>query len=76
MSMERFSKIWQSNGTTQKIPESNIKYIEGYRFTDKYPDYYILNYIIENFRIYVNDFEYFLSKLPKLNITTSHISAE
>ena len=42
----------------------------------KYPHYYILNYSTENFRIYINDQEYFLSKLPKLNITTDYNTAE
>ena len=50
-----FPKIWQSNGTIQKILESNIQYVEGYCLTDKYPDHYILNYDIENFRIYINN---------------------
>ena len=30
-----FPKIWQSNGTIQKISELNIKYVEGYGLTDK-----------------------------------------
>ena len=53
-----------------------MQYVEGYRLTDKYPDHYILNYDIENFRIYINNQEYFLSKLPKLNITTNYNKAE
>ena len=66
---ERFPSIWQSNGTIQKIPESNIKYVEGYHVTDKCPDHYILDYPIENFRIYVNSNDYFMSKLTVINIT-------
>ena len=60
--VERFPKIWKSN----------IQYMEGYRLTDKFPDHSILNYPIENFRIYINNKDYFLSKLPRLNITTDY----
>ena len=37
ISSQRFQKIWLSNGTIQKIPESNIQDVEGYRLTDKFP---------------------------------------
>ena len=72
----RFPKIWPANGTIQRIPESNIQYVEGYRLTDKYPDHYITNHPIENFRIYLNEKDYFLSKLPILAITTDCTKAD
>ena len=59
-----------------KIPESNIQYIEGYRLTDKFPDHYILDYDINNFKIYINSGDYFPSKLPKINITTDYNKAD
>ena len=55
----RFPKMWQTGGTTQEMPESNIQYIEGYQLTYKYAGHYILDYPIENFRVYVNENDYF-----------------
>ena len=72
----KFPLIWQSNGTIQKIPESNVQYVEGYRLTDKYPDHYILDYDINDFKIYMNNRDYFPSKLPKINITTDYNKAD
>ena len=67
-----FPKIWTSNETVQRIPESNPIIEEGYRLTDKYPDHNILNYPINNFSIYVNKTDYFMSKLPLIQITTNY----
>ena len=40
-------------------------------YWDNFPVEYILNYPINQFRIYVNDQDYFQSNLPGLNITTN-----
>ena len=44
--------------------------------TDKYPDHYILDYDINDFKIYINSRDYFPSKLPKINITTDYNKAD
>ena len=68
--------MWQTGGIIQKIPLSNIQYIEGFRLTDRYPGHYILDYPIENFRIYLNENDYILSKLPILIISTDYNKAD
>ena len=70
--VEKFPKIWKSDGKIQEIPKSNPLTVEGFTIYDQYPDHLILNYPIENFRIYINNKDYFLSKLPILNITTNY----
>ena len=67
-----FPKIWKSNGSIQEIPKSNPLTVEGKTIWDQYPNHLILNYPIENFRIYVNNTDYFLSQLPLLEITTKY----
>lgn len=47
----KFPKIWSSEWTIQLIPESNIKYMQGYELSDKYPDHFVLNYPINNLKI-------------------------
>ena len=59
----------------QQIPESNIKYVQGYKLSDKYLGY-ILNYSINNFKIYVNNTQYFVSTLAPLVITTDHTKSK
>ena len=47
-------KIWLSNGTIQKLPESKpIDDTDGNHIPQKYPNYFVLNYPINNFKIYV-----------------------
>ena len=70
--IEKFPKIWESNGSIQEIPKSNLKIVEGYKLYDQYPNHSILDYLIHSFRIYVNEKDYFLSRLPLLQITTNY----
>ena len=58
----------------QKLPESKpINDTDGNHILQKYPSYYILSYWINNFKIYVNNKDFFMSKLPLLpDITTSY----
>ena len=61
---EPFPKIWMSNGTIQPLPK-------GRKVYEQWPPHRILNYPIYNFRVYVNDKDYFMSQLPKIHISTS-----
>ena len=68
-----FPKMWLSSGTIQKIPEQKPVNDVGTMIPTKFPNHYILNCPIENFRIYVNKKDFFISKLPLLpEITTSY----
>ena len=69
---ERFPAIRKSNGSIQEIPKSNPLTVEGKSIWDQYPNHLILNYAIENFRIYINNKDYFLSQLPLLEISTPY----
>ena len=61
--VEKFPKIWKSNRSIQEIPKSNLKIVEGYKLYDQYPNHSILDYPIHNFRIYVNEKDYFFAKI-------------
>ena len=61
-----FPALRLSNGTIQKVPESKpYTDVDDNLIPQKFPDRYILNYPIENFRIHVNS-NTFLSKLPPI----------
>lgn len=60
-------------GWVMVVYKLNLRIVEGYNLYDKYPDY-LLNYPIENFRVYITS-DYFLSKLPILVISTSYMKA-
>ena len=66
--------MWLSNGTIQKIPSSKpFTDSDGNYFPNIFPDYHVFNYPIENIRIYVNNKDFLMSKLPQLpKITASY----
>ena len=41
-------------------------------YWDNFPVEYVLSYSINQFKVYVNDTDYFMSNLPPLNITTNN----
>ena len=57
---------WWNNATNPRIQH---KIRAGLTLSDKCPGY-ILNYAINNFRIYVNNTQYFVSTLASLVIIT------
>ena len=65
-------KIWQLGRSIQKILHYIETYVESTPSINNYPRHDILNYQTENFRIYLNSNDYFLSKLHKLSITTDY----
>ena len=65
-----FPKIWRQVGTVQKFINhqtgpDRLRYISPH----KYP--YKLPYQLHNFRVYINDKQYFMSKLPKVSVMWS-----
>ena len=68
-----FPKIWMVGGEIQKLPigRRHVGYTGKSYYWDNFPVEYILNYPINQFRIYVNDQDYFQSQLEGLNITTN-----
>ena len=76
--VNKYPKIWLSTETApellQILPESKpINDSGGNHIPYKYPSYYVLNYPINNFKIYVTNKDFFMSKLPLLpDITTSY----
>ena len=67
----KFPKIWKIGGTVQELPKGKRHKDftgKGY-YWDNFPTEYILNYPVNNFRLYVNGRDYFMTALPKLNIT-------
>ena len=59
-----FPAIWMPNGDIQQL------LVEGKKSYDHWPPM-VLDYQINNFRVYVNSKDYFQSELPKLRISTS-----
>lgn len=71
-----YLKMWRSDGIVIDIPKGKkCKHehpINGVDFYyDEFPTKILLNYPV-NFKIYVNDRDYFFSKLPQLNITSNY----
>ena len=69
---ENFPKIWKLGGEIQKLPRGkrHVGFYGKSYYWDEFPVEYILNYPIHQFRIYVNDTDYFPSNLPPSYITT------
>ena len=70
---ENFPKIWKLGGEIQKLPpgKRHVGFYGKSYYWDNFPTEYILDYPINQFRIYVNNTDYFQSNLPGLNITTN-----
>ena len=71
--VENFPKIWKIGGTVQELPrgKKHVNYTGKSYYWDNFPTQYVLSYPINQFRIYVNNTDYFQSNLPGLNITTN-----
>ena len=72
--------MWKADGIVLDLPKGKkhkCQYlINGVDFYyDKFPTVIVLNYPANNFKIYVNNHDYFLSKLPQLS-TKSDYSAQ
>ena len=69
-----FPKIWRLDGTVQVLPKGG-RHVGFYRkeyYWDNFPVEYLLPYSINQFKVYVNNTDYFMSNLPPLNITTNN----
>ena len=66
---ENFPKIWKLGGTMQELPrgERHVGYAGKGYYWDNFPTEYILDYPIQQFRIYVSNTDYFVSQLPIMN---------
>ena len=71
--VDHFPKILKIGGSLQELPRGkrHVDYTGKSYYWDNFPTDYILNYPINQFRIYVNDTDFFQSNLPGLNITTN-----
>ena len=73
----KYPKIWRSGDTVMSILKG-LKHKKAYSingvdfYYNNFATEIVLNYPVNNFRIYVNDRDYFISSLPKLNITSDH----
>ena len=69
-----FPKIWRSDGTVQVLPKGrrHVGFYGKEYYWDNFPVEYVLSYSINQFKVYVNDTDYFMSNLPPLNITTNN----
>ena len=67
-----FPKIWKLGGEIQELPRGkrDVGFYGKSYYWDEFPTEYVLNYPINQFRIYVNDTDYFPSNLPPLYINT------
>ena len=68
-----FPKIWKlAEGEIQELPrgKKHVGYVGKGYYWDNFPTEYVLNYPINQFRIYVNNTDYFPSNLPPLYINT------
>ena len=71
-------KIWTSGGKIPDFPKGKVhRNYNAFSWTsqDLYPYLYVIDYPVFNFRIYVNDKDYFMSKLPISSITSSKYHA-
>ena len=60
-------------GEIQKLPRGSrhVGYAGKGYYWDNFPTEYVLDYSVQQFRIYVNNTDYFASQLPALKITTN-----
>ena len=69
-----FPNIWKIGGTVQVLPKGR-KHVGFYGKEycwDNFPVEYVLPYPINQFKVYVNNTDYFISNLPPVNITTKN----
>ena len=68
-----FPEMWKLGGEIQSLSKGSrhVGYSGKNYYWDNFPTEYILNYPINQFRIYVNNTDYFQSQLEGLNITTN-----
>ena len=74
----KWPKIWTSGGKIPDFPKGKIHHhFNAYSWTtqDLYPYLDVIYYPAFNFRLYVNDKSYFMSKLPPLSIESSRSNA-
>ena len=71
---ENFPKIWRLGGEVEELPRGSrhVGYAGKGYYWDNFPTEYVLDYPINQFRIYVNNTDYFQSQLEGLNITTNN----
>ena len=62
-----FPKIWQLGGTQKVICDKS-----HWLLCDNFPTKNVLDYPVNNFRVYVKNNQYFMSQLPPLVITTNY----
>ena len=64
--VEHFPKIWKLGGSIQKLPRGkrHVGFYGKSYYWDEFPTEYVLNYHINQFRIYANNTDYFQSQLP------------
>ena len=69
-----FPKIWRIGGTAQELPKGrrHVGFYGKEYYWDNFPVEYVLPYQINQFKVYVNNTDYFMSNLPPLNITTKN----
>ena len=69
-----FPKIWRSDGTVQVLPKGrrHVGFYGKEYYWDNFLVEYVLTYPINQFKVYVNNTDYFMSNLPPLNITTKN----
>lgn len=73
----RFPKIWNRGGIIHKLPKGKRhkrQYpINGVNYYyDNFPVEMVLNYPVNNFRVYINRNDYFISQLPPLAIKSGY----
>ena len=71
--VEHFPKIWKLGGSIQKLPRGkrHVGFYGKSYYWDEFPTEYVLNYPINQFRIYANNTDYFQSNLPNIWISTN-----
>ena len=69
-----FPKIWRLDGTVQVLPKGrrHVGFYGKEYYWDNFLVEYVLTYPINQFKVYVNNTDYFMSNLPPLNITTKN----
>ena len=71
-------KIWTSGGKIPDFPKGKVHHhYNAYSWTsqDLYPYLDVIDYPTFNFRVYVSDKDYFMSRLPVLSIESSRSNA-
>ena len=77
-SVDGFPKIWTSGGEIPTFPLGRLNHyfnVVAYTSRDTFPYIRVLDYPVFNFKVFVSDKSYFLSKLPILQIKTSREKA-